>query len=72
MAASPDAALPVSLAGESSALSSSTKQKVSSEGESGTRFNYRSYGTPAINRSIAQSMGAEYLPDQNLVKMRIV
>jgi len=66
MAESHEAAAPVSLARESSALSSSTKQM----GE-GTRFNYRSYGPPALNQAIARSMGAEYLPEVNMVKMRI-
>jgi len=62
-----------SLAGESSALSSNTKQTVSSEGGSGVRYNYRSYGTPALNQAIAKSLGAtaEYLPDVNMVKMRV-
>jgi hypothetical protein len=71
MAASSEAAVPASLVGESSALSSSTKQNASADGGSGPRFNYRSYGTPRINRAVAESLGAEYLPEVNMVKMRI-
>lgn len=65
-------AVPASLAGEPSALSTSTKQTASSEDGAGVRYNYRSYGTPALNQAIAKSLGAaaEYLPDLNMVKMR--
>jgi len=69
-------AVPASLAGESSALSSNSKQTSSHENAgngTGVRYNYRSYGTPALNQAIAKSLGtaAEYLPDVNMVKMRV-